>query len=583
MRPAVFTLITILALAGCATPGNGQTDLPPTPTLSVAVAGIKTVAFTWNGVDGATAYILKEDPTGDGGYTTIASLPADAWTYDLQLFLPARVNARYTLSACNAAGCSESDGVAIEGLLTALIGYVKAANTGAGGQAVAVSADGNTLAVGAPYEGSTNSGAVYLYTRDSAGAWIHQAYIKPTHTDAFDLFGLSIALSADGHTLAVGAPYEDSNATGIGGNQTNNNAEVSGAVYLYARDNAAIWTHQAYIKATNTDVGDLFGNAVALSGDGNTLAVGAPGEDSNATGIGGDATNNTALDSGAVYLYTRNSAGAWTHQAYIKATNTDFFDRFGHSIALSADGNTLAAGAYLEDSSATGIGGNQTSNTAFDTGAVYLYTRNSAGTWTHQAYIKATNTDIGDIFGWSVALSAGGTTLAVGAPYESSGVTGIGGNQNDNTAVNSGAVYLYSRDGAGAWTPQAYIKATNTGTVDEFGWSIALSADGNTLAVGAPYEDSNATGIGGDATNNTALDSGAVYLYTRTTNAAWSHKAYIKATNTGARDEFGRAVALSTDGQILAVGAPLEDSNASGIGGNQNDNTATDSGAVYLY
>jgi hypothetical protein len=95
---------------------------------------------------------------------------------------------------------------------------------------------------------------------------------------------------------------------------------------------------------------------------------------------------------------------------------------------------------------------------------------------------------------------------------EASNATGVNGVETDNSASFSGAVYVFTRSGA-SWTQQAYVKASNTGADDQFGWSVALSADGNTLAVGAVGEDSNAMGVNGDQTNNSASYSGAVYLY----------------------------------------------------------------------
>lgn len=198
-----------------------------------------------------------------------------------------------------------------------------------------------------------------------------------------------------------------------------------------------------YFKATNTGPGDQLGWSLALSADGKTLAIGAANEDSDATGVGGDQNNDSAFGSGAVYVYARDSTDAWTPRAYIKATNTDPGDAFGHSVTLSVDGDTLAVSAYLESSNATGIGGNQNDNSAIDSGAAYLYTRDTNGAWTNQSYIKATNTGPSDVFGRIVALSGDGTTLAIGAPAESSDATGIGGNQNDDNAIESGAVYLY--------------------------------------------------------------------------------------------------------------------------------------------
>ncbi|RZJ25020.1 MAG: hypothetical protein EOO54_07630 [Haliea sp.] len=274
----------------------------------------------------------------------------------------------------------------------------------------------------------------------AAGIWSRQAYVKASNTGTVDFFGWSVALSADGNTLAVGASGEASNATGVGGNQSDNSAADAGAVYVFTRT-AATWSQRAYVKAGNTGGGDGFGIGLALSADGNTLAVGAFGEGSNATGVGGNQADNTVGDSGAVYVFTR-SAGAWSQQAYIKASNTEADDRFGTSVALSSDGSTLAVGAYQEDSNATGVGGNQADNSVTNAGAVYVFTR-TAGAWSQQAYVKASNTGAGDQFGRSVALSSDGNTLAVGAITEDSSATGVGGNQADNSAGASGAVYIY--------------------------------------------------------------------------------------------------------------------------------------------
>src|SRR5206468_2416155 len=158
-------------------------------------------------------------------------------------------------------------------------------------------------------------------------------------------------------------------------------------------------------------------------------------------GINGNQTDNPAtMDAGAVYVFTR-SGQTWSQQAYVKASNTDAGDSFGGSVALSADGDTLAVGVSLEDSVAMGIGGNQADNTAtMDAGAVYVFARNGT-TWTQQAYVKASNTGAGDAFGFIVALSSDGGTLAVGANGEASAATGIDGNQADNSATNAGAVY----------------------------------------------------------------------------------------------------------------------------------------------
>jgi len=555
---------------------------------------VKRFRFTWTDVADASEYRLMENPDGASGYTRVATIAAGVESHELEVFLPARINAGYILSACNAGGCTDSAPLFISGSLAEAVGYAKASNAEAYdsfGFPLALSDDGNTLAVGGHLEDSSatgingeednntaySSGTVYLFTR-SGGAWSQQAYVKASNTEAGDLFGCVLALSGDGGTLAVGAYGEGSNATGIGGIQSDNSASRSGAVYLFTRSNNN-WSQQAYVKASNTEAGDGFGRALALSGDGDTLAVAADGEDSNATGIGGIQSDNSASDGGAVYLFTR-SDGTWSQQAYVKASNTGAGDGFGYAVALSDNGGTLAVGAPFEDSNATGIGGIQSDNSALRSGAVYLFTR-SGGTWSQQAYVKASNTEAEDWFGYALALSGDGSTLAVAADGEDSNATGIGGIQSDNSALNSGAVYLFTRSGSD-WSQRAYVKASNAGPGDFFGRAVALSGDGGALAVGAPYEDSNATGIGGVQSDNSALRSGAVYLFTRS-GSDWSQQAYVKASNTEAEDWFGYALALSGDSNTLAVGAYGEDSNATGIGGNKSDNSASGSGAVYLY
>ena len=447
--------------------------------------------------------------------------------------------------------------------------YIKASNTDAGDKFVVIALSGDTLAVGAPFEDSAATGivgdqsdnsanaagAVYVYTRDGTGIWSQQAYIKASNTDAGDRFGFGVALSGD--SLAVSAFREDSAATGINGDQSDNSASDAGAAYVFTRDGAGIWSQQAYIKASNTEAGDMFGN-VALSGD--TLVVNAVSEGSTATGLNGDQSDNSAAAAGAVYVFTRDAAGVWSQQAYIKASNTEAGDAFGSRLEISGD--TLVVGASDEDSAATGINGDQSDNTDVDASATYMFTRDPAGIWSQQAYIKASNTDAGDKF---VSIALSGDRLAVGSRAEDSATTGINGDQSDNSAAGAGAVYAFTRDAAGAWLQQAYIKASNTDAGDAFGASVEISGD--TIAVGATLEDSAATGIDGDQSDNTAVTAGAVYVFTVDGAGAWSQQAYIKASNTDAGDEFGSRVALS--GDTLAVGADGEDSAATGVDGDQ--------------
>ncbi len=407
-------------------------------------------------------------------------------------------------------------------------------------------------------------------------AWLQQAYVKASTTDEGDLFGARVSISNDGNTLVVGTFNEDSNATGVGGDQSDNSAITSGAVYVFTRSGER-WIQEAYIKPSNTHTDHFFGIAISISGDGNTLAVGGPGDYSPATGIGGNQSGSNASYSGAVYVFVRD-VDSWTQQAYIKASNAGSNDIFGEAMALSDDGNTLAVAAEKEDGGDSGVNGDQNDNSAAESGAAYIFSR-SGVVWSQQAYIKASNPGVGDLFGSAISLSGDGKTLAVGAHLEDSGAAGINGSQADSSN-NSGAAYVFSL-ASNVWSQEAYIKPSNTGADDEFARTLSLAFDGSTLAVGAALEDGSSTGVDG-ASDNAATDAGAVYVFARG-GSTWSQNAYIKASNAESLDWFGGSVAISGDGKTLAVGAPQEASAATGVGGNETDNSKPLAGAAYTF
>lgn len=307
--------------------------------------------------------------------------------------------------------------------------YLKASAPGASnGFGEHVSIDGDTIVVGAQSQGS-GSGAAYVFTR-AGSVWSQQALLKASNQEERDFFGSAVSIS--GNTIVVGATQESSSASGVNGNQSDNGRYASGAAYVFTRSGSA-WTQQAYLKASNPGVYDLFGSSVAIDGD--TLAVGATSEDSSSTGVN-STPNTSASFSGAAYVFTR-TAGVWTQQAYLKASNTEADDRFGTALAVSGDRIVVVADG--EDSAAVGVGGDQSSNLAGGSGAAYVFSR-TGSTWTQQAYLKASNTGAADGL-LSVALS--GTTILCGAICEDSAATGIGGSQADNSASCAGAAYVY--------------------------------------------------------------------------------------------------------------------------------------------
>lgn len=454
------------------------------PVIQILVTPAKqsTKAYTVNVQFESWGY-LKDSSRGSGpglgssvsvdGTTVAVGVPSDASAIPMggRVLVFVRSNARWVSQA--------------------LLAGTMAATGDRFGSSVSIS--GNTLAVGAPGQaGST--GAVYVFQR-SGTAWTLQAYLIASNGQPNDSFGVSVSLSGD--TLAVGAPGEASSATGVNGNQADNSAPQSGAVYLFQRDIAG-WRQQAYLKAHNTDGGDQFGGSVSLSGS--SLAIGASGEASSAVGINGDGANNSAPSSGAVYVFQYNGS-AWAQQAYVKASNSEAGDQFGGSVSLSGD--SLAVGAIGEDSSATGLGGSQADNGASGSGAAYLF-QSVGGVWAQQAYVKASNSRGQLSFGGSVSLSFG--ALAVGASQENSGATLANGDQSSQAAPGSGAVYWFLRSGT-VWGQRGYLKAMNPDSGDAFGSSVALFD--TTLCVGAPGEDSSDPN---NPSSNSGLNSGAAYV-----------------------------------------------------------------------
>ena len=473
------------------------------------------------------------------------------------------------------------------------------------GNALAVSGDGTTVAVGAPHESSAardingnqddnsayNAGAVYIYVR-RGNAWTQQAYVKASNAGRSDMFGLSLALSRDGNTLAVAAPWEASAATGVNGNQNDDSIPQAGAVYVFTRAGNT-WSQHAYLKASNTgrkgtgdDIeGDQFGFSVALSADGNTVAAGAVSEDSNATAINGVQTDDSAASSGAVYVFMK-TGNTWAQQAYIKSGNSEAGDLFGYGVGLSADGNTMAVAGYDEDGSGKSV------NPVIDngnngTGAIYAFDRRG-GTWTQTGYFKGSRSQRNDALGYAVAISGDGNTIAGGTAEESCLNGGINPSGCDVdtfpphlAAGSAGAAYIWVRSGD-TWVEEAFIKASNPDLEDWFAVRLALNGDGNRLLVGSPMEDSASRGVNARQADNSAEGAGAAYLFTRN-GTTWNQHAYIKASNTEAYDELGSSVAMSGDGRTVVVGARMESSAAKSVNGNQADNEAGQSGAAYIF
>jgi hypothetical protein len=308
--------------------------------------------------------------------------------------------------------------------------------------------------------------------------------------------GFSVALSADGNTAIVGGPGDN----------------YIGAVWIFTRSGGS-WTQEGpklvgtgYSAAGSGSVGQ--GTSVALSADGNTAIVGGPRD---------------STDTGAAWVFTR-SGGVWTQQGpKLVGTGSSNFSFVGTSVALSADGNTAIVGGS-EDNSAIG--------------AAWIFTRSSAGVWTQQG-LKLVGTGVVKYArqGGAVALSADGNTAIVGG-------------YSDNS--NLGAAWVWTRNG-GVWTQQGpkLVGTGNSGSNSSEGFSVALSADGNTAIVGG-YSDNSFTG--------------AAWIFTRNAAGVWTQQGskLIASDYVGAAFQ-GNSVALSSDGNIAVVGGP-QDNGARPVG-----------------
>jgi hypothetical protein len=317
-------------------------------------------------------------------------------------------------------------------------------------------------------------------------------------------------------------------------------------------------------------------------------------------------------DAGAPRIYSiaiAKSAGA---PLMFKATNPGVNDGLGTSLAISSD--VAVVGAWAESSADAAIPSN---DAAPSSGAVYVYTRAANNTWSPNAYLKASNIGAQDRFGEAVAID--GDTIVVGARFEDSNATGINGAQNNDLSPNSGAVYVFRRNGA-LWQQEAYLKASNAQSADEFGSAVAIRGDriavgalrkGNSL--GAAYvfrrngtvwqEEAAFPGIdaGAGFGISVALDdqrlvvgarygnaakpaAGAAYVYLRA-GTSWSLESTLTAPNARSVSvgtlTFGARVALSAD--LIAVSDPFEDGGAKGINGDMMDTSLQNAGAVYLY
>ena len=394
------------------------------------------------------------------------------------------------------------------------------------GFAVALSADGTRALVGAPgatVNGTSQAGKAFMYVL-SHGVWHRtQEFDDPTPVSG-DRFGSAVAISADGSTLIIGAPGAAASGQA-----------AAGRVFVFAAANGGWGRHE--LSEPDAGTNDAFGTAVALTGNGGTAVVGAP----------------AAARAGKAFVFTLNNGMAGGAPAELEdpAVEAGGNDHFGNAVAIAANGNGILVGAPVAGNGVpsgkawlfvTGKGNAAQARVSSLFSAFKNHTSllqaakpGNSGPWSVGHEFDNPVSDMPGYFGSSLALSADGGTVLIGAYGEYSSTN------NTNQGDGVGAAYLYTHS-SGWGTPQVFTDAAAP-RLEGFGNSVTLAGNGTTLAIGAQ-----------NAGVNTADAAGKVFVY-RLTGGAWNPLHNFNNPKPVDGDNFGSAVALSVEGATLLAGA----------------------------
>lgn len=344
------------------------------------------------------------------------------------------------------------------------------------GYSVAIDADGRRAIVGA-YGRDNIRGVAYLFNKKSGSTWRQAAEIEASDGIGGDYFGYSVAIDADGTRVIVGA-YGRSGMAGV--------------AYVFDKE-GPVWSQAAELKASNGRAGDFFGYCVAIDADGGHVIIGAQGKGGN-------------RNLGAAYVFDWNGS-VWTQAAELRASDREIGDSFGYSVAIDADGKTVAIGSQAHDNF---------------TGAVYVFDEQGSE-WVQDAELTASDGVAFDYLGYSVAIDADGTRIIGGAFGRES---------------FTGAAYVFDRSSS-SWVQAAELTASDGGTYEYFGVSVSIDTDGGEGVVGAYGRDSN---------------TGAAYVFEQE-GSSWTQAAELTASDGATNDYFGYSVAIDANGRRAIVGA----------------------------
>lgn len=343
------------------------------------------------------------------------------------------------------------------------------------GASVAISADGSTAVVGAQNHAG-GEGAVYIYARHKKHWKLTTEMADPNGT-ASDYFGISVAIAADASSIIVGA------------DGTNQN---TGVAYIFTRHGKK-WRQSGQISASDGATWSYFGEQVVLSLDGSTAVIGSYG-----------AKNGQ----GSAYVFA-HKGGKWKQTAKLTASDGAPVDQFGTTVAITDDGSTIVVGA--------------SSKPAGDAvGAAYVFARDGKK-WTQSAELNDPDGTAGDEFGYSVAIAGDGSLVAVGAKGVSSA---------------QGTAYLFAPQD-GSWAQVSQVNASDGTAGDSFGASVRTTSNGSVLAVGATGHDGTI---------------GAEYVFVKH-GKKWKQVSELAPSDGASSDLFGLTAAMTPSGSTLVVGA----------------------------
>ena len=355
------------------------------------------------------------------------------------------------------------------------------------------------------------------------------------HRSENDYFGFSTGISGD--KIIVGAYLEDEDL-GVG-----NTLDGAGAAYFQHRHDDGLYYALDKLVASDRGVGDNFGFSVDISGD--YAIVGARFEDEDTMGA------NTLSDAGSAYIFEMNG-GQLVEAQKLVASDRGAEDRFGISVSISGD--LAVVGAYREDEDA--ISG----STVSDAGSVYVFLRDTSGTWIENQKLVASDRSSSDQFGWQVDIS--GHQILVGANQEDEDSVGM------NTLAEAGAAYVFEYDTLTAsWVETAKLVASDRAADDLFGYAVSISGD--YALVGAYAEDEDTTG------GNTLAHAGSAYMFEKNESGGWTEVQKLVSSDRAADDRFG--VNVSVSGNRALIGAFWEDEDAFGT------STLSKAGSAYLF